>query len=275
MLVRILNKVLCTVLLLSILFIPALSEAANKFWWAPCLTASSTCLDGIDGASLTAGDAALVVWDSGSTTPIVYIYRLYESSADEASPTVISPDTNPGTKRWHLVRIVGTAFATPDGTTGVLITASDGKITLTGQGDGYDEAITFDLDTYENEVRVTSTTGVVKFNFASIATIAKEVVVAGGTCSTSYAINPANGTMFTLTLNGACEIQVTGLAAGMSFTVQLTQSSTTAPTFTTAYTWPGGTDPTWSTVATRYDVFSCASFDGTTLRCNGMVNMAQ
>ena len=83
------------------------SEAANKFWWASCRTGGGDCLDGIDGANLTAGDGALVVLDSGSTTPEIYFYRVYASSASESDPLVIAPDSNPGTLRWHLVNIYG------------------------------------------------------------------------------------------------------------------------------------------------------------------------
>ena len=99
-----------------------------------------------------------------------------------------------------------------------------------------------------------------------------ETIVAGGTCSTSYTIDPTTGTMVTLTLNGACAISVTNLAAGQSFSVNLTQSSTTAPTFSGTFKWPAGTAPTWSTAATKYDVIACASFDGTSLQCTGMID---
>jgi hypothetical protein len=101
----------------------------------------------------------------------------------------------------------------------------------------------------------------------------KETVKANGTCSTSINLDPTLGGMHTLTLNGACAIGVTNLAVGQSFTVKLTQSSTTSPTFTSAYKWPSATPPTWSTSATKYDVLSCYSDDGTTLLCNGMVDV--
>ena len=100
-----------------------------------------------------------------------------------------------------------------------------------------------------------------------------ETVVAGGTCSTSYAIDPTIGTMFNLTLSGACALSVSNLAAGQSFTVKLTQTSTTAPTFSAAFTWPAGTQPAWSVAATKYDVIACASFDGTTLQCTTMLDL--
>jgi hypothetical protein len=108
---------------------------------------------------------------------------------------------------------------------------------------------------------------------AAKATSFLETVKANGTCSTSINIDPTLGGIQTLTLSGACAIGVTNLAAGQSFTLKLTQSSTTAPTFTSAYKWPAGTAPAWSTSATKYDLISCQSDDGTTLFCNGMVDV--
>lgn len=56
-------------------------------------------LDAIDGAALADGDTAIVITDSG-----VYYYHLNAtSSATENSPFRINPDTNAGTKSWHLV----------------------------------------------------------------------------------------------------------------------------------------------------------------------------
>lgn len=103
--------------------------------------------------------------------------------------------------------------------------------------------------------------------------VAPESVTSGGTCSTTY--TPAtNSGVYTLTLNGACAIaNPTTITAARSFTVKLTQSSTTAPTFGTAYKWASGTAPTWSTSATKYDMFSCVSFDGSTLQCSGVVDV--
>jgi hypothetical protein len=56
-------------------------------------------LDTIDGANLTDGCAAKVIMSSG-----VYWYHLNATSgASENSPFRIVPDTNAGTKVWHLV----------------------------------------------------------------------------------------------------------------------------------------------------------------------------
>lgn len=92
---------------LSLLAFAIPAQATNKFWWASCLTGGGDCLDGVDGSALTAGDGAIVARDAGSTTPEIYFYRVYDSSASESSPAVIAPDTNPGTHRWHLINIVG------------------------------------------------------------------------------------------------------------------------------------------------------------------------
>ena len=99
-----------------------------------------------------------------------------------------------------------------------------------------------------------------------------ETPKANGTCSTSIDLDADYG-VHTLTLSGACAIGVTNLTAGESFTVRLTQSSTTAPTFTSAFKWTAGTAPTWSTSATKYDDLSCVSYDGTTLSCGALVDV--
>jgi hypothetical protein len=101
-----------------------------------------------------------------------------------------------------------------------------------------------------------------------------ETVVPGGSCSTSYTPDLTTGTMFTLTLNGACKINnPTGIAAGKSFTIKLTQSSTVAPTVDTDYKFQTATAPTWSTSATKYDILSCASYEGTALQCAALIDV--
>jgi len=77
-------------------------HAQSKFYWATGLTGGGASLDGIDGAGLAAGDAAIVVLDSGTNAPVLYFYRLQDSGTGETSPVVISPNNNAGNKRWHL-----------------------------------------------------------------------------------------------------------------------------------------------------------------------------
>ena len=74
---------------------------ANKsYWWPTAFTGGSAgvSLDSIDGTGLVDGDYAIVT--IGATH---YFYRLAASSgATEATPGIIAPDTNAGTKRWIL-----------------------------------------------------------------------------------------------------------------------------------------------------------------------------
>jgi len=61
----------------------------------------SNDLDGIDGATLADKDGA-IAFDSG----YFYFYSLdVDSGSSESSPDVISPDINPGDKRWVLQTI--------------------------------------------------------------------------------------------------------------------------------------------------------------------------
>lgn len=96
---------------------------ANYIYGAISLTGGGTgSLDAIDGDILAANDACIVFMNN--TT---YIYSLDASSgAAENSPEIIAPDSNPGTKRWLLVRtnadqidLVTTSF------TGILSASDD------------------------------------------------------------------------------------------------------------------------------------------------------
>jgi hypothetical protein len=53
-------------------------------------------------------------------------------------------------------------------TAGVGLTASDGALTITGKGDGYDEALTINLDTTENTATLSSSTGVTKIDLSAM-----------------------------------------------------------------------------------------------------------
>jgi hypothetical protein len=60
---------------------------------------SEGALDSIDGADLTQSDAAIVFTPTGT-----YIYTLDDSTGGtESLPNLITPDNNPGNKRWVLV----------------------------------------------------------------------------------------------------------------------------------------------------------------------------
>jgi len=101
---------------------------ANNIYYSKVLLTGggATALDSIDGDSLTDGDFAYV-----HIAGIRYTYRLNATSgAAEASPSVIAPDTNAGTKRWILQTssvLPKVADATLSGTPVILtIIGSDG-----------------------------------------------------------------------------------------------------------------------------------------------------
>jgi len=103
-------------------------------------------LDEVDGDTLVDGDTALVV--VGNAPGIAYIYVLDDDgAAGESSPTVIVPDTNPGTKNWVLASIktlstdvtdwqeavedtVGTCLGTTSSHLGNSVTYTDGAGTI-------------------------------------------------------------------------------------------------------------------------------------------------
>jgi len=98
---RFLAIVLTLIALLSFAGVPA-AHAVNGYGATALTGGTAGCLDAINGATLTDGDKAFV-----TTTTQFYVYNLDASSATaESSPSVISPDTNAGTKRWELVYIV-------------------------------------------------------------------------------------------------------------------------------------------------------------------------
>jgi len=77
----------------------------NYAYWAEDLTGgASGALDAIDGTSLADKDIAIVGVSTSSTT---YFYWLDDDNAGaESSPTIITPDTNGGDKRWLLLGIM-------------------------------------------------------------------------------------------------------------------------------------------------------------------------
>jgi hypothetical protein len=80
----------------------------NKIYYSRTgLTGGTTNLDGIDGANLNDKDIAYV---SVSGVQYIYILDAY-SGATESSPYVITPDSNPGTKRW-IRKQFSTTYAT-------------------------------------------------------------------------------------------------------------------------------------------------------------------
>lgn len=88
--------------------------------------------------------------------------------------------------------------------------------------------------------------------------------------ATSIAPDLSLSNSFLVTLTGNLTLaNPTGLVAGASFTITLTQDATGGRTiaFGTAYKFPGGTAPALSTAANAKDKLFCHSDNGTTLDC--------
>lgn len=101
------KRALLLIATISIFFWANYVQAKN-FYPAAALTGGGTgALDKIDGAILADGDTALVTLvGDGTYGNSFFAYVLdADSSASESVPTVISPDTNAGTKRWVLTTI--------------------------------------------------------------------------------------------------------------------------------------------------------------------------
>ena len=77
---------------------------------------------------------------------------------------------------------------------GVKLTGSDGDITFLGLGDGFDENFTINIDDTENTAVISSSTGLNKFDFGSIAIDADITGAVTGNASTASALaaDPAN-----------------------------------------------------------------------------------
>jgi hypothetical protein len=89
-----------------------------------------------------------------------------------------------------------------------------------------------------------------------------EAVVANGNSGTAKTLSLNTGTFQTCTLNGNCTFTMPTPTAGQSFILKLL---TGAGSFTAAFTgvkWPGGTAPTITAAASKYDLLSFVA-DGT------------
>ncbi|MFB5606351.1 MAG: hypothetical protein ACE5R7_08700, partial [Nitrosarchaeum sp.] len=96
---------------LIVLFLVNFSFAASFYPATAINGGGAGALDKIDGAGLANADVAIVVLENNGTygnALLVYVLDA-DSAAAESSPSVISPDTNAGTKRWELAGTVQTS----------------------------------------------------------------------------------------------------------------------------------------------------------------------
>jgi hypothetical protein len=112
------------------------------------------------------------------------------------------------------------------GTAGVrFLDDGDGAITLTGKGNGSDEALTINLDDTSNTIALSSTTGVTEMNFSSFNLVTTGKILGGVNVSSktaaTYTIgtddsDEANGTVFINGDNDAIDFTLPSAVAGMS-----------------------------------------------------------
>lgn len=93
------KKLILSLILILTLLSTGPAEAIIGAKGASCLTGGTTgCLDSFDGSTLNDGDVAIA-----AVSDVYYFYILDSASgATESSPSVISPDSSAGTKRWLL-----------------------------------------------------------------------------------------------------------------------------------------------------------------------------
>ena len=105
-------------------------------------------------------------------------------------------------------------------------------------------------------------TGAAVFGTNPTLTGYTEATVAIGNSGTSKTISLANGTFQTVTLTGSCTFTMPTATAGQSFILKiLTGAGSFTATFTSVK-WSGGTAPTITTTASKYDLASFIA-DGT------------
>ena len=105
-------------------------------------------------------------------------------------------------------------------------------------------------------------TGAAVFGTNPTLTGYTEATVAIGNSGTSKTISLANGTFQTVTLTGSCTFTMPTATAGQSFILKiLTGAGSFTATFTSVK-WPGGTAPTITATASKYDLVSFIA-DGT------------
>jgi len=88
--------------------------------------------------------------------------------------------------------------------------------------------------------------------------------------------NADSGNMATVTLGGNRTMAApTNLKAGGSYSLTVTQDGTGSRTITwnSVFKWASGTAPTLTTTASRTDLITCISNDGTNLLCNALLDI--
>jgi len=154
------RKLVVTISIIFLIFTICYADDIPGFFWAASRTGGGEALDGIDGQDLVDGYTAIVNHSSGT-----YFYVLDDDSgAVESDPTVISPDTNAGDKRWLLTAYIGSNTvstlandATPSISAGNKF-VTGGTTTITDFDDGFTGKIIYILS--QHSITITDGTNI-------------------------------------------------------------------------------------------------------------------
>ena len=104
-------------MVLAALFCDPAPVPANQWPATDVDCAGVECLDSIDGASLSANDMGFLFQANGSACLYTVDLSGDAESLESPCPTVVAPNTNPGSLRWKLLGYAGYRVIVPDGTT--------------------------------------------------------------------------------------------------------------------------------------------------------------
>ncbi len=121
--------ILMALMLLFLVAAPFADASVTVYKKTALTGGGGTALDGIDGAGLLASDMAFT-----TVSNVVYVHILDASNnSAESSPAIITPDTNPGVKRWILQN---TSYANQVFTTPNIGAATGTSVSVTGDVSG-------------------------------------------------------------------------------------------------------------------------------------------
>ena len=251
------KKLLATLaVLMGLVWHPITAQAVSNIYGATCLLGAAACVDGIDvgnadgnGTDLAVGDMCFVVMDAGTNEPELYVYRLYSTSAAEASPNIIMPDyvdagAYSGALRWYLVKILGTTVqsvpsasaagaidfyeTSGNGTDYIRLKAGDDQGTtpslIISGSPANVESLKITLGANDNTVTISSDSGVTSLSFSALNMVTTGtmsgkmptvVYSADGALNVSLAQARAN-TFFLNTYAGTLVMTLPAAEAGMA-----------------------------------------------------------
>jgi hypothetical protein len=153
-------------LLLTLTLLLFISGQSHSYQFLPAhaLTGGGTgAIDKIDGATISQGDVILYV---NYSTLESREYVCVADSATDNGDTVIAPDTNPGTKRWHLTSKKSAGYTSPQSTS-VVGNMFMYSIGTNGYYQGFEAADTMTGDSWLGKLTATKPSGGEVMEFAT------------------------------------------------------------------------------------------------------------